>query len=176
MNIFYSSTAYRIGSSIETLGVVRAATQFAIGAILARIFLAAPPARPFSPLWLYALSAVLLLAGFNTFETVFIPLAWAGLVFALAWGDNALGWLNHRWLVFVGHISYATYMIHYFARDVFKLALVRAGEVTPAYLVFMVLIVIFCASVLLYNFVERPAQMFLNEKLKQISRGRWQKA
>jgi peptidoglycan/LPS O-acetylase OafA/YrhL len=176
LNVFYSSVDYRIGSGIEVLGVPRAATQFAIGAVLARIYLGAPSVQPFSQLCLYVLSAVFLFMGFNVLETVFIPLAWAVLVLAIAWGDHALGWLNHRWLVFVGHVSYATYMVHYFARDVFKLVLVRGDGTTSLYLVFAIFFVIFFASALLYKLVERPAQIFLNEKIKRRSFAKWQKA
>jgi peptidoglycan/LPS O-acetylase OafA/YrhL len=175
LNIFYSSVHYQIGAGIETLGVPRAAIQFAIGAILARIYLAGGSARPFSQLCLYALSAIFLVMGFNTLETVLIPLAWAALVLAVARGDHALDWLNHRWLVFVGHISFATYMIHYFARDVFKLALVRAGETTPLYFIFAVFFIVFLMSVLLFKLIERPAQIFLNKKIKQQFSSRWQK-
>jgi peptidoglycan/LPS O-acetylase OafA/YrhL len=176
LNVFYSSVDYHIGSGIEALGVPRAAIQFAIGAVLARIYLGAPAGQPFSQLCLYVLSAVFLFMGFHTLETVFIPLAWAILVLAIARGDHALGWPNHRWLVFVGHVSYATYMVHYFARDVFKLVMVRGDGAAPPYLVFAVFFVIFCASVLLHKLIERPAQIFLNGKIKHRSFAKWQKA
>jgi peptidoglycan/LPS O-acetylase OafA/YrhL len=167
LNIFYAFVSFDIGSAIEKLGVVRAATQFAIGAILAYIYLAAPSTRRYSQVCLYISSAMFLFIGLNTLETVMIPLAWAALVLATARGNY--GWLNRRWLVFIGHISYATYMIHYLVRDVFKMALVRVGEMPPLYLVVAALIAIFGASVPLYLLVERPAQRFVTGKVKRIT-------
>lgn len=169
LNIFFSSVHYHIGARIETLGVPRAAIQFAIGAILAQIYLGSASVRPFSQLCLYVLSVIFLVIGFRVLETILIPLAWATFVLAIARGDRALDWLNHPWAVFVGHISFATYMIHYFVRDVFKLALVRDGEPTSMFLIFVVFLAIFFMSVLLYKLIERPAQIFLNKKIRQLS-------
>jgi peptidoglycan/LPS O-acetylase OafA/YrhL len=167
LNIFYGRVGYNIGSAIETFGVVRAATQFSIGAILAGMFLVAPSARRASQWFLYISSAVLLIVGMNYLESVTIPLAWAALVLAIARGDDTSGWLNHRWLIFLGDISYSTYMLHYFARDIFKLALVHADETPGVHLVAAVVLGIFVASVPVYFLVERPAHRSIIGLLKR---------
>jgi peptidoglycan/LPS O-acetylase OafA/YrhL len=95
-----------------------------------------------------------------------IPLAWAALVFAVALGDLKSGFLNWSWLVFVGEISYSTYMIHYFVRDIFKVMLVKSGEVTPLQDVLLAFLVILAASVPLYLLIERPAQKYLTARVR----------
>jgi len=166
LNFFYASQDFRIGSAIETLGVARAATQFAIGALLADFFLRAPSASRLSQASLLVLAALFLCAGLNVLESLLIPTAWACLVFAIAHGDRKRDFLNHRWLVFIGHVSYATYMIHYFVRDIFKLALVHADETVPLHYVLGIFLVIFAASVPLYLYIERPAQRYLTRKTR----------
>ena len=166
LNLFYASVDFQIGKAISSLGVVRCVTQFTIGAILARLYLA----NAFTGRWvrpcLFAVAALFFCAGFWRLESVMIPLAWAALVFATARGRLDRGFLNWRWVVFLGDISYATYMIHYFVRDVFKLALVHDGQVTPLSYVLLSLLVIFIVSVPLYLLVERPAQRHLTARFR----------
>jgi len=164
LNLFYASWDFRIGSAIETLGAVRATAQFAIGALLAGFFLRMPITSRLLQASLLGLAALLLCIGLAAMESLFIPPAWASLVLAIALGDRKRGFLNHRWVVFIGHISYATYMIHYFFRDVFKLAFVHANETTPLYYVLDVFLAIFAASIPLYLYIERPAQRYLTRK------------
>jgi len=164
LNLFYASQDFRIGSAIETLGAVRAAAQFAIGALLANFFLRMPAASRLAQACLFGLAALFLCAGLATMESLFIPTAWASLVLAIAYGNRKRGFLNHRWVIFIGHISYATYMIHYFIRDVFKLAFVHANETTPLYYVLGVFLVIFSVSIPLSVYIERPAQRYLTRK------------
>jgi len=166
LNLFYAPTDFQIGKAISSLGVVRCVTQFTIGAILARLYLAnAFTGRLVRPC-LFALAVLFLYLGWWRLESAMIPLAWAALVFATARGDRARGFLNWRWVVFVGDISYATYMIHYFVRDIFKLALVHDGQVTPLSYVLLSLLVIFIVSVPLYLLVERPAQRHLTARFR----------
>jgi peptidoglycan/LPS O-acetylase OafA/YrhL len=170
LNHFYASVDFQFGRAITTLGVLRCATQFAIGAVLARLYLAKFSLHPFVRPGLFALAALLFVAGLWRWESALIPLAWAALVFATAFKS---GFLNQRWLVFVGEISYATYMIHYFVRDIFKLAMVHAGRTTPLYYIVLAMLLVLAASIPLYLLIERPAQRYLTAKarLKEVSPG-----
>jgi len=171
LNFFFASVDFQIGKAISSFGVVRCVTQFAIGAILAQLYLAnaftGRLVRPF----LFTLAALFFCLGFWRLESVMIPLAWASLVFAVARGRLDRGFLNWRWVVFVGDISYATYMIHYFVRDLFKLALVHDGQVTPLSYVLLSLALIFLVSVPLYLLVERPAQKHLTARFRSKTLG-----
>jgi peptidoglycan/LPS O-acetylase OafA/YrhL len=65
--------------------------------------------------------------------------------------------LNRRWLVYLGMISYATYLSHYFIREVIKFNLPAAGGANWVASGIYVLAVL-AASVVLYHFVEVPAR------------------
>jgi peptidoglycan/LPS O-acetylase OafA/YrhL len=165
LNFFYAPSGFSLGKDIGMLGVVRCVTQFTIGAILARVFLTGLVTHRLIRPSLFILAALFLFIGLMTLESVMIPLAWAALVLAVALGDENFAFLNHRWLIFVGEISYATYMVHYFVRDIFKFALVRPDETTPLYYVCFALLTVFVASMPLYFLIERPAQRRLTAKV-----------
>src|SRR3954470_1916035 len=166
LNVFYAPQDFQLGSAINSLGVVRCAAQFCIGAVVARLYLQKRFDNFLVPLAFVALAVALLAAGLWRWESALIPLAWAALVFGIACGNLQWPLLNQRLLVWVGEISYATYMIHYFVRDLFKLALVHAGQVTPLAYVILALLAVLGASVPLYFWLERPAQKYLTSKVK----------
>jgi peptidoglycan/LPS O-acetylase OafA/YrhL len=161
LNYFFAPIGFDLGKSIGTYGVPRCIAQFTIGALLARIYLARTVMHRLAPLCLFAIAALSLIIGLTTMESVMVPLAWTALVLAIALADKNLGFLNHPWLIFVGDISYSTYMIHYFIRDVFKFLLVHPDQPTPIYYVLAAFGAVFAASVPLYLFVERPAHRHL---------------
>jgi peptidoglycan/LPS O-acetylase OafA/YrhL len=166
LNFFYVSKGFQIGAAIPVLGVVRCAVQFGIGMILAQLYLMRSFANRLARPFLFALAVLFFLLGLWKLESVMIPLAWAALVFAVALGDLKSGFLNWSWLIFVGEISYSTYMIHYFVRDIFKMALVKGGEVTPLQDVLLAFLVILAVSVPLYLLIERPAQKYLTARVR----------
>jgi peptidoglycan/LPS O-acetylase OafA/YrhL len=49
-------------------------------------------------------------------------------------------------------------MVHYFIRELFKLALVHENQVTPAAYIVLTFCIIVVFSVALYRLVEMPAQ------------------
>lgn len=72
-----------------------------------------------------------------------------------SWLVNAL---SNRALLYLGEISYSTYMVHYFVYDMFKAGWVRSGEpVSVLALTGSFLVVLLC-SMLMHKFVEIPAQ------------------
>jgi len=166
LNIFYASVDFNLGRGIWPLGALRCIAQFAIGAVLAQLYLTGSLLHRFVRPVFFGLSVLLLAFGLWRWESALIPVAWAALVFATARGDLKSGFLNQRWLVFAGEISYATYMIHYFVRDIFKLVLVHAGETTPLGYTVLALLTVLTASVPLYFLIERPAQKYLTANFR----------
>ncbi len=165
LNVFYAHQNFHLGRAINTLGVLRCVVQFGVGALLARLYLEKRFDNLLAGFTFVALAAVLFAAGLWRWESVLIPLAWTALVFGLACGNRHWPILNQPILVWLGEISYATYMIHYFVRDLFKLALVHAGQVTPLSYVLLALLAVLGASVPLYFWLERPAQKYLTRKV-----------
>ncbi len=72
---------------------------------------------------------------------------------------RAIGW---RMIHHLGEISYATYLSHFLLWKAFKLAFVQnPAAVSPA-LIALYLAAVLIASALLYRYVERPAQRWIN--------------
>ena len=70
--------------------------------------------------------------------------------------------LSSRLFVFLGEISYSTYLAHFLLWSVFKLAFVRDATNVSLLLGAIFLGLTLAASVLLYRFVERPARQWLS--------------
>lgn len=168
-----------LGADIPRFGLVRCVTEFAVGTIVAALWLRAGRIRV--PL---AIAAVLL--GFRMAgapETLVVPAAFAALLLALATSscrtrsgihDAALpasGWTPEqarsdggkleRALHHLGEISYATYLSHFLLWKAFKLAFVHSPTISPA-AVALYLAIVLAASEALHRYVERPAQRRIN--------------
>jgi peptidoglycan/LPS O-acetylase OafA/YrhL len=163
LNLVYSRVDFDLGQAIASFGVIRCVTQFAVGAVLASIFIARPAlCRSLRP-YLYLASAVLVTVGLYAVNSLLIPAGWACLILALASGDGRFSPLRNRWIVFAGEVSYATYIVHYFCYDLFKLAFVKAGVPTPLIYVVGAFAAIWLASVLLHRAIELPCQRALQK-------------
>jgi peptidoglycan/LPS O-acetylase OafA/YrhL len=149
---------YPFPNAVAQTGLFRCLVQFAMGMALYGLWLRLPR-RPWMPPLTIAAAALLALA-FILWNAPTAPLAWAGLILGLALLPHA-GLLEAPSLVWLGRISYATYLCHYLLLTLFKYAFVTAGEaVSPARLA-LYLVAVLAASALLYHGFERPAQAWL---------------
>ena len=152
---FFWLTHHPFPNAVAQTGLCRCLAQFAMGVALAGLWQRLPRRR-----WLpaaLAAAAALLAAAFVLWNAPVVPLAWAALILALALRGEG-GVLASPPLVWLGRVSYATYLCHYLLLTLFKYAFVTAGEpVAPARLV-LYLLAVLCASAILYHGFERPAQ------------------
>ena len=104
-----------------------------------------------------------------------LVLCGAALVFLLAETsrNGSLGWLAHPRLVYLGEISYSTYMIHgpiqvaYFAAAAWLGG--WAPEAIPPLLLLPVLALVHLGSAAGYAWIERPGRTWLHARLRQES-------
>ena len=96
---------------------------------------------------------------FGFVETLWLPPLWATLILGVAllppaW-PNPLKW---RPLVYMGDVSYGTYLCHYLVFILFKLLFVDDVRWVslPRLALFVALVA--TASIVLYHWFERPAQ------------------
>lgn len=157
-----------LGAEIPHNGLMRCLTEFSCGALLCAFWLRGRDCDIGS--LLVSLGGVLLFWGLwlsgRGSEIWAFPAGAACLILTLAHAsglrNNPLHW---RPLVYLGEISYATYLAHFMAWIGFKLFFVTdAGNVPPSRVaLFLALMVIL--SILLHHGVEKPGRQWLSRPL-----------
>jgi peptidoglycan/LPS O-acetylase OafA/YrhL len=151
--LFFAATGTDFPNAVPETGLFRCLVQFAIGVLLFELYRRLRGLR-LAPL-LIAGAAALGLA-YAVLGLPVVALAWAALVLGLALAKD--GVLGNPILVWLGRISYATYLCHYLALTIFKLLFVEDGKPVPLPLLALYLIAVLATSALLYHGFERPAQ------------------
>jgi peptidoglycan/LPS O-acetylase OafA/YrhL len=98
----------------------------------------------------------------------FIPLAFALLIAYLSVSSSAIGaTLSRPLLVYLGEISYSTYMVHYLVYDLLKAGFMsKSGHVNPMY-VWISFAVVLLMSALLHHIVDTPSQRYFRRLSKR---------
>jgi peptidoglycan/LPS O-acetylase OafA/YrhL len=153
---FFALTGYAFPDAVPQTGLFRCVVQFAMGMLLLELWRHLRGRRLAPPL---IGAAVALGLGYAALGLPVVALAWAALVLGLALAGK--GPLDAPALVWLGRISYATYLCHYLALTVFKYLFVTEGRPVPPALIALYLLAVLAASALLYHGFERPAQKAL---------------
>jgi peptidoglycan/LPS O-acetylase OafA/YrhL len=163
--VFFAATGHDFPNAVPETGLFRCLVQFAMGVLLFELYRRLR-GRPLAPLLIGAAAALGLV--YAVLGIPVVALAWAVLVLGLALAKDGL--LGSPILVWLGRISYATYLCHYLALTIFKLLFVEAGKPVPLALLGFYLAAVLAASALLYHGFERPAQTWLLERWRNRSR------
>jgi peptidoglycan/LPS O-acetylase OafA/YrhL len=150
---------FHLTKLMYNFGIVRIFGEFAMGMALYRIFEVYRPA----PIATYSILAgacatILIVAGGEFPEPISV-LAMTGLIYSLACLSTYPHWnpLRARPLVYLGEISYSTYMVH-------LLVIMGARRIIPAsWQIPVIFLVTYCASAMLYHFVEVPGRKRLRD-------------
>jgi peptidoglycan/LPS O-acetylase OafA/YrhL len=153
---FFAATGNSFPDAVPQTGLFRCLVQFAMGMLLYELYRRLRGGRLGRPLM--GAAAALGLA-YAAGGVPVISLAWAALVLGLALGRDGL--LGAAFLVWLGRISYATYLCHYLALTIFKYLFVEEGRPVPLASLALYLLSVLAASALLYHGFERPAQRWL---------------
>ena len=163
-----------LGQFIPQFGLLRCTAEFTCGTAVAALWLRyrQAPRLPF------ILASVVAIIAFATFvsgavvEMASIPATFVALVLALALTANVPGNpLAGRALVYLGDISFATYLSHSLLWKAYKLVFVRDVSAVPIPTMIAFLLLVLAASVFLYHLVERPAQRWLNKLPSRLREG-----
>ena len=153
--------ARTLGVDIPRFGLLRALIEFGIGTMVCSLWQRWQE-RPSSPATIGLTASIVLavLTATGTLpETFTIPLAFAALLLGLsltaAHPANPVAW---RPIVYLGEISYATYLVHFLLYVAFKLLFVDDPFAVPLPLLAAFLLLTFTASTWLHHLVELPAQ------------------
>ncbi|MCJ8159365.1 acyltransferase [Sphingomonas sp. LaA6.9] len=152
-----------LGDDIARLGLWRCLIEFTMGTMVCALW----------QRWRDQPRAIGVAAGATTIaamgwamglaETFSVPLLLAGLLALLALTDGARhNPLRARPIVWLGEVSYATYLAHFPLFILFKLAWVDDPAAIPPASIALFLALVLLVSALLYRWVEKPAQRALN--------------
>jgi peptidoglycan/LPS O-acetylase OafA/YrhL len=163
--LFVSNGLDNLGSDITGLGLWRCLIEFTTGCLLCilwdhcrKLAFSAPLAG--------TVSAASLIAGWwlHMPETAIVPLTFASGLLALALSHNVITRLLGRGAVlYLGEISYSTYLAHFLLFIVFKQFFVDTTLQLGWAGLTGFLILVLAASIVLYHWVEKPAQRWLNK-------------
>lgn len=163
--------AATLGTDIWALGLRRCLVEFGCGTALCALWLRwrEAPALPATGAAVVALVLALAWAS-GVAETLLVPALFAALLLAAALSAGARGNpLEMRALHALGEISYATYLGHFLLFVVFKLAVVDDARAIPPSLIALYLALVLASSIALHQFVELPAQAWLNARFPRRS-------
>lgn len=152
-----------LGNDIPHLGLPRCLFEFAMGTIVAGLWLRwrETPRRP------ALVAGLLTIAGLAAFaagapETLALPFSFACLLLVLALTSEARSPLQGRVVHWFGEISYATYLSHALLFLLFKIAFVSDEKAVAPGLIALFLLIVLGASAALYHGFELPAQKWIN--------------
>jgi peptidoglycan/LPS O-acetylase OafA/YrhL len=153
-----------LGTALSSMALVRALCEFLLGTVAGSLFIhhraILANGRGFIVSIMLALCFVLFYFNPPNFSTV--PLLCFLLVSFLSIDTSLVSkTLSNKFLVYLGEISYSTYMVHYFVYDVFKAYWVNETQpVSLAHLMasFFVILVL---SAVMHRMLEVPAQRYL---------------
>ena len=150
-----------LGEMIIGSGVFRCLFQFSIGCVLCAFYLKhAKVLQSFATLMFCIGVAAFVPVGLGLVSDIFLaPMAFTVIILSLTGEHSPLtGLLRTRPVIYLGKISYSTYMIHYLVYDWFKLLFVETeGEASLAALIITLPVVLLLSSAL-HHVLEKPAQ------------------
>jgi peptidoglycan/LPS O-acetylase OafA/YrhL len=162
--IYNAVDAESLGSMRPGMLLTRALCEFLLGALAGSMYIyhAAVLQRVRTAVVLSIIVVLAVMEAFAPPNYATIPFLFFLLVVTLV---TDKGWLSRslssRVLVYLGEISYSTYLVHYFVYDVFKAGWVHGGEQVSIVALLASFAVVLLMSMLMYKFVEIPAQAFL---------------
>ncbi len=166
---FFAAFGYReLGAAITRTGLVRCLAEFTIGVVMALCWDRLGRARARLAVVFGAISVTVAVAGAAAKlpETTFVPAAFASGLLALALGRGSIArLLASRPLRWLGDISYATYLSHFFLFVLFKIAFVDRPAIGIGELLGFVLLLLGVSAILYHGF-EKPVQRWLNQRLR----------
>ena len=155
VHLFFWAFGYPFPNAVAKTGLFRCVAQFTIGMLVCELYRRLRGRHGLAPPLLAA--AVALAAAYVLLAAPVLPLVWAALVLSLALGRDR-GLLSSGPLVWLGRVSYATYLSHYLLLQLFKFLFVEEGRPVPPVWPACYLLAVLAASALLYHGFERPAQ------------------
>lgn len=160
-----------LGDAITTMALPRTIFEFLLGNIVASLYL---HHLAFLTKKKYAFFAIFIVAiavyvNIEINDYVLIPVIFFSLITYMC-VDNSLfkKVLSHPALVYLGEISYATYIIHYLIFDLLKAGWISNTSSASQVYVYLSFAMVLIASVFSHHLLELPAQQYLRMKYRKM--------
>lgn len=170
--IFSTAGVVSLGDQIPRLGIVRCLIEFTAGAVLGSTY-AHHHSRVLRQRWVIVvgggLLCVLLISG--VFRDYFLaPALFSAVVIGLSLGTPVIvAMLRYKIFVYIGEISYSTYLVHYFVRDWVKFLSDKIGAIEFV----LYLLLVLASSVVLYRTVEMPGRRWVQRKFLAVEQSKF---
>ncbi|MHA6317951.1 acyltransferase family protein [Altererythrobacter sp. CAU 1778] len=161
-----------LGEDIPRMGLIRCLAEFSAGIALCALW-QQWRGREGAAFWCLAAFAVLGIVAteLSLPEVVFAPAVLASLMLSLALDTGRISQiLGGRVLRWLGDVSYATYLTHFFVFVLFKIAFVGSDMQIGWGGLALYLGTVLGASAMLYHNFEKPAQRWLNSRAPAFAR------
>lgn len=164
LHLIYASVGlHSLGSDIPRMALVRTLLEFLMGVFIGSLYVHHQDFL--SKTSGAALAGFLVLSGLYAFtplpDYTLIPAAFALLISYLSVRSSWItALLSRPTLVYLGEISYSTYMVHYLIYDLFKAAFVTNIQQVNQLLLWLSFGAVFVLSVLLHHIVDLPSQRY----------------
>ena len=155
--LFYVAGVTSLGDGISKLGLPRCVLEFSLGVIAAHLYLNHRQFLALASRWFGVVALVLLATGvmLKLADYVYVPgFFFLSVLFVAARPGKSIPVLAHPVMVYLGEISYSTYLVHYFVKDWVKFLSRTVDGMSFAVYAALVLV----SSVVLYNTIEKPGQ------------------
>jgi len=161
--IYAINNVHSLGAEIPRMALIRTMLEFLMGVMVGSLYV---NHRGFLERYRGGFLACLLVLGIlyiasSLPDHAIIPTAFALLI---AYLSTTASWatrlLSTPALVYLGEISYSTYMVHYLVYDLLKALFVSDLHHVNQLYVWLSFVVVFLLSVLLHHVVDMPSQKF----------------
>jgi peptidoglycan/LPS O-acetylase OafA/YrhL len=153
-----------LGADIEKIGLIRCILEFSLGIC---IYLLYRSKRVISR----AVASILMLVGvLLLFAAIYlgirdyfiIPAASFLFIYGSLFSYRALIYIfSNRFVIYIGEISYSTYLIHYLIKEWFKMLFLTSSEQGSLLWICGYLIAVLVASIVLYKIIECPSRNWI---------------
>jgi peptidoglycan/LPS O-acetylase OafA/YrhL len=165
--VYTFSSVASLGANIPRMALVRTLMEFLMGVFIGSLYI---NHRDF--LQKYRNAALTIFVGLCMLYATaalpdysIIPIAFALLIAYLSVTSSPItATLSTPALVYLGEISYSTYMVHYLVYDLLKAAFMsNANQVKPLY-VWLSFVLVFLLSALLHHVIDDPLQKYFRRR------------
>jgi peptidoglycan/LPS O-acetylase OafA/YrhL len=169
LHVIYSmSGLHSIGADIPHMALVRTMFEFLMGVFVGSLYVNHRDflVRHSTAALAGFVALCVLYASTSTPDYALIPITFA---FLIAYLSVTTSWitalLSTPVLVYLGEISYSTYMVHYLVYDLLKAVFITdTHNINQVYL-WLSFVVVFILSVVLHHAVDMPSQKYFRRRL-----------